>query len=84
MMIVGVIFVRTLCRADSEGRQRDVYDFIKLDRNEAVIEIELKGSPNNLVIRRELSRKTRTSTYRINGKVVRWRPLLLVLLSPGR
>ncbi|KAG9317772.1 hypothetical protein JVU11DRAFT_1992 [Chiua virens] len=52
------------------GRASEISSFVKNDKESGHIEIELKGAKGepNLVIRRNLSAKTRASTFTLNGK----------------
>ncbi|KAG8218951.1 hypothetical protein J3R82DRAFT_4662 [Butyriboletus roseoflavus] len=52
------------------GRASEISSFVKNDKETGYIEIELKGSKGerNLVIRRNLSAKTRSSTFTLNGQ----------------
>ena len=51
------------------GRQ-DLNSFVKQTKQKGYIEIELKGHPGkpNIVIRRELTEGSRTTSFTINGK----------------
>lgn len=51
------------------GRASELNSFVKIGTNEGYIEIELKGpiGKSNLVIKRFLSAKSKSSTYTING-----------------
>ena len=51
------------------GRQ-DLNSFVKQTKQQGYIEIELKGHPGkpNIVIRRELTEGSRTTSFTINGK----------------
>ncbi|CAO1614814.1 unnamed protein product [Parajaminaea phylloscopi] len=52
------------------GRAKDVASFVKQGHEAGWIEIELKGSIGeaNIVIRRNIERKSNTSEFRLNGK----------------
>ncbi|KAI9574324.1 P-loop containing nucleoside triphosphate hydrolase protein [Boletus coccyginus] len=52
------------------GRASEISSFVKNDKETGYIEIELKGAngERNLIIRRNLSAKTRSSTFTLNGQ----------------
>ncbi|KAL1748730.1 hypothetical protein HDZ31DRAFT_28723 [Schizophyllum fasciatum] len=52
------------------GRAADVPSFVKMDADSGFIEIELKGSrgEKNVVIRRNLQRNNRLTTFTLNGR----------------
>jgi len=51
------------------GRQ-DLNSFVKQTKQKGYIEIELKGHPGkpNIVIKRELTERSKTTSFSINGK----------------
>ena len=52
------------------GRAQDLKSFVKNDKEEGHIEIELKGAKgkSNLVIRRNLSANSKTAPFMLNGR----------------
>ncbi|KAJ2996452.1 Structural maintenance of chromosomes protein 5 [Globomyces sp. JEL0801] len=50
------------------GRAKDLHDFIKHGEHQAIIELELKSSPENTKIRRYINRSSNVSKWKLNGE----------------
>jgi hypothetical protein len=59
-----------ICSSFGVGKDKNLSSFVKIGTNFAIIEVELKGERNNIVIRREIKKASNESTWTVNGKRV--------------
>ena len=58
------------CHLQILGRATELNSFVKMQTSEGFVEIELKGKPGkgNVVIRRKLSAKSKSSSFTMDGQ----------------
>lgn len=54
-------------KTDVLGRAKELQEFVKHGEHEATVEIELKNSPRNTIIKRKFSRGSNGSKWFLNG-----------------